>query len=54
MYIFIIYKYIFFFQAGLSCLTKDGFESCTTVKMEHFEEALANIKPSLSKKQILW
>lgn len=35
-------------------MTKDGLESCTTVKKEHFEEALTNVKPSLSTEQILW
>jgi len=41
-------------QSGLSCLTKDGLESCTTIKKEHLEEALTIVKPSLSKDQILW
>lgn len=44
----------FNFQAGLACLTKDGLETCTTVKKEHFEEALACVKPSLSEEQIVW
>ncbi|XP_060843517.1 ATPase family gene 2 protein homolog B-like [Rhopalosiphum padi] len=41
-------------EAGLSCLTKDGLKTFTTVKKEHFEDALANVKPSLSEEQILW
>ncbi|CAI6352363.1 unnamed protein product [Macrosiphum euphorbiae] len=41
-------------EAGLACLTKDGLETCTTVKKEHFEEALDNLKPSLSEEQIAW
>lgn len=43
-----------FFQAGLSCLTNDGLEMCTTVKKEHFDEALTNVTPSLSKEKTLW
>jgi len=35
-------------------LTKDGLETCTTVKKEHFKEALDNLKPSLSEEQIAW
>ncbi|XP_025416333.1 spermatogenesis-associated protein 5-like protein 1 isoform X2 [Sipha flava] len=41
-------------EAVLSCLTIDGLETCMTVKKEHFEDALKIVKPSLSKKQILW